>query len=123
MAIKNALRKRYRQTFADAGLATLKSDPVPEDQVWCIQRHSVEGTLATSGGNTRLRTYIEGHGDKLYLNEEISPTANELYWDPDTIYLHPRERLALEWDQAQAGTILQLTLLGYYVTISEVSNA
>jgi len=85
---------------------------VPEGQTWHITRLAFEGNLATSGGNTRARYYIDGHGDKLYLGEQNNPVANVLYWDPDPIDLVQGEFLVLEWDQAQASTTLNLYLIG-----------
>jgi len=108
----NGLRERYKKLIADAGLASLPSNKVPEGQTWHITRLAFEGSSVTSGGNTRARYYIDGHGDKLYLGEQDAPAADTLYKDPDPIDLLPGESLVLEWDQAQASTTLQMQLTG-----------
>lgn len=112
-AIKSALSQYYELITAAAGLATLYSDTVPADEIWCIQWLAFEGNLATSGGNTRARYYADRFGVKTYLGEQSPPAADKLYWDTDGIYLHPGERLALEWDQAQNATTLKMWLRGY----------
>ena len=119
MARKNALRLRYRKLFASAGLVTLQSEPVPDDQIWCIQRAAWEIDKATSGGNTRCRRYIDGHGYKHYLSEEDAPTANALYWDADPVWLTPGEMMSLDIDEAQADTVALMSLTGYFTPIGE----
>ena len=113
MAQKNALRLHYTDKKSGAGLQTLMSDIVPAHELWCIQRYAYEGSAATSGGNTRARTYVEGHGYKHYVSEKDGPSLATLYWDPDSIWLHEGERLAQEWDQAADGNVLDLYVNGY----------
>ena len=119
MALKRALRLRLKGTYTAAGLATLYSDFIPEGQLWCIQRLVVEGNLATSGGNTRCRVLIDGHGYKHHLAEQDAPSADTLYWIQDPFWLVPRERIAIEWDQAQANTTLEAFGTGYWVPEAE----
>ena len=107
------LRERVKQAFASAGLATIQSHLVPENEVWVVQRLTLEGDKATSGGNTRARVYINTHGDKLYLTEQDAPAADTLYELVEPFRLYPRERIAAEWDQAQAATTLILVMVGY----------
>lgn len=119
MAKKYALRLREKKTFASAGLATVYSDTVPPDQLWCIQLLSVEGNLTTSGGNTRARVYIDGHGYKHYVAEQDGPSADTLYWRAEPFWMIPGERIAVEWDQAQAATTVELLAMGYFVEAEE----
>ena len=113
MAQKQSLRLHYTDTKSGAGLQTLRSDPVPAGELWCIQRHSYEGSAATSSGNTRARVHIEGHGYKHYISDKNEPTAALLYWDDAAVWLTEGERLVLEWDQAADGNKLDLYLDGY----------
>ena len=116
---KNPLRVRAVGNFPAAGLATLSAEQVPHDTIWCIQRLTFEGSLATALGNTRARVYIAGHGYNLYLAEQVNPAANNLYWMIENYWLIPGERVCLEWDQAQAGTVLQMHLIGYWHDLQE----
>ena len=119
MATKNALRLHEVKTVSAAGLATIQSEVVPHDQVWCIQRLTIEGSLVPSGGNTRCRLYIDGHGYKHYLSEQDAPVAGALYWYDDPVWLIPGERIAVDWDQAQADTTLELIATGYWTEAKE----
>jgi len=117
MAIKNALRLRAKKVFAAAGLQTLLSEYVESGKIYCVQQVAWEINLATSGGNTRCRLYIEGHGYKHYLAEQDAPTADKLYWYKEPVWLVPRERLALDIDQAQASTTAEMNMTGYWTEL------
>lgn len=119
MAIKNALRLRSRKKWTSAALQTLYSDLVEPGKIYCIQQVAWEIDLATSGGNTRVRLYIEGHGYKHNIEEQDAPTANELYTYTDPIWLIPGERLAIDLDQAQANTTAEMCLTGYWMELKE----
>jgi len=113
MARKDSLRLRYVETISSAGLYSLKSEPVETGYLYCIEHTAWEISLATSGGNTRCRLYIEGHGYKHYIAEQNIPAANRLYTWSKNEFLHQGERLVLDIDQAQATTVAQMLLLGY----------
>lgn len=119
MAIKNGLRDRITGYISGAGLAAVKGDLVPAGKIYCYQRIAWEIDKATSGGNTRCRLYIDGRGYNHYLSEQDGPTAAALYWDADPVWLHPGEKLALEVDQAQATTTVQIYATGYFVDFGE----
>jgi len=119
MARKNALRLRYKEVFTSAALQTLKSEPVEFDMIYCIQQVAWEIDKATSGGNTRCRLYIEGHGYKHNLAEQDGPTAAALYTYTKVVYLTPGERLSLDIDQAQASTTAEMHLTGYWTEQKE----
>ena len=119
MAKKYALRLREKKAFASAGLATVYSSIVPPDQLWCIQLLSVEGNLTTSGGNTRCRVHINGHGYKHYIAEQDAPALSTLYWRAESFWMIPGERIAAEWDEAQAATTVELLAMGYWVKQEE----
>jgi len=114
MAIKNALRLRKTAVTTSAALFTLYSDRVESGRVECYQQLAWEINLATSGGNTRARLYIEGHGYKHHIEEQQSPAADNLYTYSDPLYLYEGERLALEIDQAQNATTVKLFGTGYF---------
>jgi hypothetical protein len=119
MARKNALRLHNVKTFASAGLVTLETDPTPGNMTYCIQWYAWEISIATSGGNTRCRAYIKGHGYKHNLAEKVTPVANTLYWDADPVWLVPGESLALDIDEAQASTVAKLDATGYWTPFEE----
>jgi hypothetical protein len=119
MAGKNALRLHQAKTFASAGLVTLETEPTPDNMTYCLQRAAWEISKATSGGNTRARLYISGHGYKHYLAEQDAPAADALYKDVDPVWLVPGESLALDIDEAQAGTVAKLDATGYWTLFSE----
>ena len=119
MAKKYALRLHNQDTIASAGLATLETDPTPAGMTYCLQRIAWEISKVTSGGNTRARLYIKGHGPKIYLAEQDAPVANKLYWDADPVWLVPGESLALEIDEAQADTVAIMTCTGYWAGFEE----
>jgi len=119
MAKKNALRLHNSKTFASAGLVTLETDPTPDNMTYCLQRMAWEINKATSGGNTRARLYIKGHGYKHNLAEQDAPVADARYWDADPIWLVPGESLALDIDQAQAATVASLDCTGYWTDFVE----
>ena len=119
MATKNALRLRVNKTVSSAGLQTLSSDMVETGKIYCIQQVSWEVSKATSGGNTRCRLYIEGHGYKHNIEEQDAPAADTLYTYAEPLWLIPNERLALDIDEAQASTIAEMCLTGYWTEFRE----
>ena len=119
MAKKNAKRLRLKRVTTSAALYTLASDAVPASQFWCLEKIAWEIDKVTSGGNTRCRLYIDTAAYKDILEEQQSPAANNLYTYAEKTYLYPGERLALDVDQAQNTTIVELTARGYYELIKE----
>ena len=109
---RGGLRERTKELFASSGLATIRSRQVPQDEIWVVEHLTLEGDKTTSGGNTRARVYIDTHGDKLYLTEQDAPAADTLYELHDPFRLYQGERIAAEWDQAQAATTLILVVVG-----------
>jgi len=119
LAKKQPLRIHEVTTIASAGLGTIRTVRVPEGQLWYVQRVAFEGSSATSGGNTRARAYIGGHGPCFYIFEQDAPTAAALYWEDDPLWLWPGEWIAMEWDAAQASAVLNLYVYGFLVSIEE----
>ena len=119
MAIKNALRLRAKEVFSAAELQTLFSDRVEHGFIYCIQQVAWEIDKATSGGNTRVRLYIDGRGYKHNIEEQDAPVADTLYTYPYPIWLIPGERLAIDIDQAQASTTASMILTGYSSELKE----
>ena len=116
---KEALRLRIVNTISSAGLADVKSDRVKQGKIYCLQVTTWEIDKATSGGNTRCRLFIDGHGYKHYFGEQDGPSANTLYWWKEPIWLVPGEALGLEVDQAQASTAVNMYATGYWVQAGE----
>lgn len=110
---KSPLQLLLSDFFADAGHQHLRSDYVPQGKIWCIQRAAWAGDVATSGGETCARTYIESGAITLYIKEQDNPTANVFYTDPDPVYLVAGQRYGLEFDHGAASTTLKMVLLGY----------
>jgi len=119
MAIKNALRLRAKDVFSGAALKTLYSEYVEQGKIYCIQHVAWEINLATSGGNTRVRLFIAGHGYNHYLEEQQSPAADNLYTWNEKVWLIPGERLAIEIDQAQDATTAEMHMTGYWTELKE----
>jgi len=108
------LRLHEVATIASAGLGTVRTVRVPEGQVWCIERTEYQGSSVPSGGNTRARVYIGGHGPKFYVREQQTPTAGNLYQVANEYHIYPGEWVAMEWDEAQADATLDLWVIGYF---------
>lgn len=119
MARKDALRLRPKSKFTSAGLQTLYSDRVEQGQIWCLEQIAWEIDTVLSGGNTRCRLHIEGHGYKHVLAEQKTPAANELYTYSKKPYLYPGESLALDLDQGQANTTAEINATGYIEYLKE----
>lgn len=119
MATKRAIRWANQATNAAAGLVYLYSDRVRERELVCVQRLSVEINKAVSGGNTRLRIYIDRDGFRLPIYEDVTGAADTLYTITDAFWLTPGERLTLEIDQAQASTIAKMTAIGYFQDLAD----
>lgn len=117
--IKSAIRIRANKLFASAALQTLFSDYVEPGKIYCIQQVAWEIDKTTSGGNTRVRLYIDGHGYKHNIEEQDAPAAAELYTYNEPIWLIPGERLAIDIDQAQANTTAEMCLTGYWTDLKE----
>lgn len=119
MAIKNALRLRSKKTFSAAQLQTLYSDIVEPGYIYCVQQVAWEIDKATSGGNTRVRLFIAGHGYRHNIEEQDAPAADTLYTYAEPIWLIPGESLAIDIDQAQATTTAEMILTGYWTEFKE----
>lgn len=119
MAIKNALRLRAKKTFSSAGLQTLYAEKVKSNEIHCVQQVAWEIDKTTSGGNTRVRLFIDGHGYRHNIEEQDAPAAGELYTFQDPMWLMPGERLAIDIDQGQAGTTAEMCITGYTVPFKE----
>jgi len=119
MVIKNALRLRAKELFASAALQTLYSEYVEQGKIYCIQHVAWEINKVPSGGNTRVRLFIAGHGYNHSLEEQQSPAADNLYTWNEAVWLIPGERLAIEIDQAQAATTAEMIMTGYWTELKE----
>jgi len=97
----------------------LYSERVREGELVCVQRLAWEIDKATSGGNTRVRIYIDRDGARWVIAEQDGPTADTIYTVVDPFWLTPGERIALEIDQAQASTLAQMWATGYFTDFPE----
>lgn len=119
MARKDAIRLRVKQTFSAAALQTLYSKRVEPGMIYCLEQIAWEIDKATVGGNTRCRLFIDGHGYRHFIDEQLNPAADWLYTHFEKPYLYPGERLALDIDRAQASTTAELHATGYWEAIKE----
>ncbi len=119
MATKRAIRWANQATNAVAGLAYLYSDRVRERELVCVQRLSVEINKAVSGGNTRVRIYIDRDGARWPIYEDVTGAADTLYTITDAFWLTPGERVVLEIDQAAITTLAKMYALGYFQDLSD----
>ena len=119
MAIKRAIRWANRATNTGAGLAYLYSERVREGELVCVQRLAWEIDKATSGGNTRVRIYIDRDGARWVIAEEDWPIADTIYTVVAPFWLVPGERICIEIDEAQASTQAQLWATGYFTDFPE----
>ena len=119
MARKDAIRLRAKKLFSSAELQTLYTENVEQGKIYCLEQIAWEIDKATSGGNTRCRLYIDGHGYKHNLDEQLTPVADWLYTHFEKPYLTPGERLALDIDQGQASTTAELNATGYWEAVKE----
>ena len=119
MAIKRAIRWANQATNSEAGLAYLYSEWARERELVCIQRLAWEINKATSGGNTRVRVYIDRAGVRWPIDEQAGPTASALYTLVDPFWLVPGERICLEIDEAQASTLAKMWAMGYFTDFPE----
>lgn len=113
MTEKKAYRARLQATASSASLTTLDSEKVESGEVVVLEQVAWEIDKVTSGGNTRARLYIKGHGYKHFLEEQQVPEADTLYTYNEILYLYESEQLALEIDQAQNATNIKMYLTGY----------
>jgi hypothetical protein len=119
MAIKRAIRWIVEATISSAGLGTLYTERVREKELVCVQRLSCEINKAVSGGNTRIRIYIDRDGVRFPIYEDVTAAADTLFSIMDAFWLIPGERIALEVDQAQASTIARLWAIGYFQDVAD----
>jgi len=117
--IKNALRERAKKLFSSAALQTLYSRYVASDKIYCVQQVAWEIDKETSGGNSRVRLFIAGHGYNHYLEEQAAPGPNTLYTYSEPVWIVPGERLAIESDHGQADTTAEMHLTGYWTAFKE----
>lgn len=119
MGMKYPLRERVSQVTGSAALVDVFAEPVEPDKIYCIQQLAWTVDKAMSGGNTRVRLYIAGHGYKHYIEEQDAPTADVLYTYAEPLWLLPGKKLALELDQAQATTAVEIFINGYWTDRTE----
>lgn len=116
---KEPLRDRAGEKISSAGEYELKLERVERGKIVCYQRISWEIDKATSGGNTRCRLVIKGHGFDIPLAEQDAPAADTLYWFKENTWLYAGERIALIIDQAQAATQAEMNAIGYWTEDKE----
>lgn len=119
MARKSALRERAKKTTGSAGLVSVYTELVKPGKIYCVQQLAWTVDKTMSGGNTRVRLYIDGHGYNHLLEEQDAPVADTIYSYSEPVWLVPGERLGLELDQAQATTTVEIILTGYWTEFSE----
>jgi len=116
MAKKVPFRTHVGLSSDGSTLFYLKTDPVESGRIYCVQNCSF---LNENSAMTYARGYIEGHGYKHYIWEQVSPTADTLYWYTDDFYLTERERFVIEFKGSTSGDKLHMYLTGYWMCTSE----
>ena len=86
--------------------------PIRRECYYHISRFAAEDE--TSAPSTDIRCYVKGHGYEHWLNEENSPAAGVLYWDPDGTFLTMGESLVARFTGATAADRLRLFVEGWW---------
>jgi hypothetical protein len=110
---------RIRKTFKCAGslaLEYVKTDQVPNGEMWCIQHVAYENQTGARG---TFRRYIDRGDYKHYLGEHASPGAAELItWDGE-LWLMPGDLMTVQQASPSQSDILALYCTGYVVELDE----
>jgi len=112
MPQKLALRIRHSLKATGGTYDYVKSDVVPQGEIWCLQGLAYENETGARG---TFRRYIEGHGYDHFLAEFQSPGAAELVTTADILYLLPGERMTIRQASCSASDVLALYAHGYKV--------
>ena len=110
MAEKMPIRIRKVRVVTDTTFDYVKSDIVPQGEIWCLQGIAYENETGARG---TFRRYIEGHGYNHYIAEHQSPGAAELIFTDKLLYLLPGERLVIRQASPSASDVLALYAHGY----------
>ena len=112
MAQKQPIRIEATTKASGGTYDYVKSKPVPEGEIWCLQGIAYENETGARGtfrrGVTRGETY-EWYG------EHTEPALGELVFTDKVMYLSPRERLVIRQATCTANDILKLYAHGYRV--------
>jgi len=119
MARKNALRLRSRDTVHSGAVRTAYRSYVETGKLYCFEQITWVISKAMAAGNLRCRLYIDGHGYSHQLTEIANPVADRIYEYNEVVWLHPRERLALDLDQPPDNTDVEINITGYWQGITE----
>ena len=110
MAKKLPIRIREKVVAAGGTYDYVKSAPVPQGEIWCLQNIAYENETGARG---TFRRYIEGHGYEHFVAEHPTPGAAELIFTDSIIYLLPGERLVIRQATATALDVISLYAHGY----------
>lgn len=119
MPDKIPLRIRERIAAIGGSYDYVKTDPVPDGEIWIITSLAYENETGARG---TFRRYIEGHGYNHYIAEKQSPAAAELIFTNDVLHLLPGERLTIRQASCTASDILSLYAMGYKIFSKYLPN-
>ena len=90
----------------------VKSEAVPQGEIWCLQNVAYENETGARG---TFRRGVERAGFYKWYWEYESPAADELVFSEAVSFLYPGESLAVRQASATANDILHLYARGYRV--------
>lgn len=90
----------------------VKSDQVPENEVWCLQGISYENETGARGTFRRGR---QKSGAYSWDAEHEAPAADELIFTDKILYLVEGEMLVIRQASATAADVIKLTAHGYRI--------
>ena len=112
MAQKMPIRIDKHEKAAGGAYDYVKTELVPQGEIWCLQNIAYENETGARG---TFRRYVEGHGFNLYLWEVQGPGAAELISSSEELFLIPGERLVIRQETCTLNDILSLYAVGYKI--------
>lgn len=109
-------RQVKREVYAAGTYAYVKTEIVPNGQVW---RVSNVAYVNETGARGTFRRYIEGHGEEIFLAELQGPGSNELIFSDVPFYMVPGERLMIRQASCSASDVLKLYVIGEIIFTKE----
>ena len=110
MARKDALRIREEVAVAATGTGTIRTEPVPAGEIWCVQSLAYRNVTGTRGAATFI---VDRDGVQHVLRYEGTVTQSAWYNYAEQQYLYPGERVQVEQATCTAADKLHLHIMGY----------
>lgn len=103
-------KERLEETSDGSATFTLKHDPVPWGERYCVQRVAVQDE---DSDFTELRIVVVRAAYDHVLEQQLSPVAATWYWMEDPVWLIPGEYLAVRMDGTTSGDKVKAHITGY----------